>query len=845
MAFTQRGRLPSQPTNTADCNGNNSDTSSDKGNNVDNNTTGTRGRETNKRQRSRNEDNPPAACDQCRSRKVRCDRQQPECSNCRKAGAFCSWSSTFRRVNHTKQLRDDFSTVMDRLDEVHQTLNQLASLTRDIVARPYCHGNAYASGACGVHGATTGSSSHSSTSMDPTTAVTTAGTSPSTTAALASLRQTLQNSGQFAVPGANDAIFDFPDNEGCLSEDGHFLENRLTSEHRGERSIDSPASMSLIQGVAGQISSMMSHNDGKDNPYGLRDTNVHIALQHLRDSFPFERPGPDPGVIDDNRPVSTPPRLMVDLFIESFLCSFNTSFPIFEEAELRRAVDIHYAAEQPIDDSPWALIFTNIVVLGLGLEAQVANVSKSHPKSMHHELMSSFLRNCDRAIANLDSFTRPSLVNIQALLTLALVGREFYKNAVSEKACQTAVHLARIIGLHRPTTSDCSDAQGIEKGDRDRLFRVLYAMDKCRTFLSGRPCDLYLFDTEAQPDNIVGDESPSTRLNNAFDHFMRIWEEIYLTLYSARASLAGGKARTQRVSTMNDMVVSWTQRYGDLLEPTDSGFEVKQEPRNLELNYCYHITKVMILRCDGRSHVQLQMVDHSRACLRIIASIVNKPVTTPGLASLARVLQNYPIASFTELVHFHLQNLGRGGPAEEARSDDIELFRYIHRSIKPLEHPDLPQTYLSRLGLCLNWLLQVLETVEGTTHRSLNVPDNQAQPILGAYVSASNSRPPSHSASALAVSNNGDGIVHLRPNRGFSLASSISSSSEKEHRRPFGEPELMTFGVNTPVTDPMSTTVGQASSSSSSLYLDRSQFDSTVMSDQSWDMDLWKEMFPA
>ncbi|KAI1424435.1 hypothetical protein F5Y12DRAFT_456640 [Xylaria sp. FL1777] len=843
MAFTQRGRPSNQTTSAADCNSN-SDTSSNRSNtNTDAITAGSRGRDTVKRQRSRNDDNPPAACDQCRSRKVRCDRQQPECSNCRKAGAFCSWSSTFRRVNHTKQLRDDFSIVMDRLDEVHQTLNQLASLTRDIVVRPYCHGNACLSGACGTHCLTTGSSRHTSSNMGVTTAITTASTSPSATSALAALRHGVQSSGPFSLPSTNSLVFDFPDNEDSLLEDDHFLHNSSTRDNGGERTIDSPASMSLIQGVAGQISGMIGHHDGKDAPNGSQDVGVQVALQNLRSSFPFEIPCPDPGVIDDNRPVSTPPRLMVDLFIESFLCSFNTSFPIFDEAELRHAVDAHYATEQPIENSPWALIFTNIVLLGLGLEAQVASISKSHPKSMHHELMSSFLRNCDRAIANLDSFTRPSVINIQALLTLALVGKEFYKSAVFEKACQTVCHLAHIIELHRSSTSE-SHAQGLERGDRDRLFRALYAMDKCRTFLTGQPCDLYLFDSEIQPDNTAGDQSPSMKLNCAFDHMMRIWEEIYLTLYSTRASLANAKARAQRVLVMNDLVVSWTQRYGELLEPADSGFDQKIEPRRLELNYCYHITQVLILRCDWKSHVHRQMLDHARASLRVIASIVSRPVTTPGLASLARMLQNYPIASFTELVRFHLQYMGRGGPPDETVSDDIELFRYINHSIKPLQHPDLPQTYLSRLGVCINWLLQVLETIGGTTHKSLNIPDHQVQPIPN-YVNPPSSGPHSHSTPSVTISNGGDNIVHLRSSRGFSLASSISSASDKEHRRPLGEAELMSFGVSTPITDPMSTTIGQASSSSSSFYLDRTQFDPAVISDQSWDMDLWKEMFPS
>ncbi|KAJ3577834.1 hypothetical protein NPX13_g2731 [Xylaria arbuscula] len=680
--------------------------------------------------------------------------------------------------------------------------------------------------------------------LDLTSGVTTASTSPSASAALATLREDLQGSTRFTLSGGNDAILDFPDNEGYLLGDDHLLQNTLTRHPTGERTADSPASMSLIQGVAGQVSAMIGHFNDKDTIYGIQDGRVQVALQHLRSSFPFEIPCPDPGVIDDSRPVSTPPRLMVDLFLENFLCSFNSSFPIFDEVELRRAVDTHYAAEQPVDDSPWALIFTNIVLLGLGLEAQVACVSKSHSKSMHHELMSSFLRNCDRAIANLDSFTRPSVVNIQALLTLALVGKEFYKSAVFEKASQTACHLARIMGLHRSTTS-ASGAQGFDKGDRDRLFRVLYAVDKYRTFLIGQPCDLYLFDSELELEINQGNESLSTRLTCAFDHIMRIWEEIYLNLYSTRASHSGAKARAQRATIMSNLALSWAQQYGDLLEPGDSGFELKLQPRRLELNYCYHITQVLIMRCDWRGHSRRQMLDHSRASLRVIASMINMPVTTPGLASLARMFQNYPIASFTELVQYHLQALGRGGPPDESRTEDIELFRYINQSIKPLQHPDLPQTYLSRLGVGINWLLQVLETLGAPPQRPLETPDKQTQPVTNAFINPTASRPASHAASVIAMSTGDESFGRLPSSRGFSLASSISSTSDREQRRPLGEGELVSYGVSTPLTDPASASVVQGSSSSSGIYLDRSQFDSTVMSEQSWDMDLWKEMFPS
>ena len=44
------------------------------------------------------------ACDGCRARKIRCDRQSPDCTNCVKAGMSCGSSNKSKRVNHTKKL---------------------------------------------------------------------------------------------------------------------------------------------------------------------------------------------------------------------------------------------------------------------------------------------------------------------------------------------------------------------------------------------------------------------------------------------------------------------------------------------------------------------------------------------------------------------------------------------------------------------------------------------------------------------------------------------------------------------------------------------------------------------
>jgi hypothetical protein len=120
-------------------------------------------------------------------------------------------------------------------------------------------------------------------------------------------------------------------------------------------------------------------------------------------------------------PITTPPRLMVNLFVDGYLKHINPRTPIFDDAGLHHAIDAHYSDERPQEGRVWALIINNIVLLELGLEIQAARASHSNSRGMNDDILPSFLRNCDRAINNLDAFMVPSLVNVQALMTLVCI----------------------------------------------------------------------------------------------------------------------------------------------------------------------------------------------------------------------------------------------------------------------------------------------------------------------------------------------------------------------------------------------------------------------------------------
>ena len=45
-----------------------------------------------------------AACLECRSRKVKCNRELPKCSNCKRSGGPCEFPDAEKKASQTKQL---------------------------------------------------------------------------------------------------------------------------------------------------------------------------------------------------------------------------------------------------------------------------------------------------------------------------------------------------------------------------------------------------------------------------------------------------------------------------------------------------------------------------------------------------------------------------------------------------------------------------------------------------------------------------------------------------------------------------------------------------------------------
>ncbi|KUI52792.1 Transcriptional activator protein acu-15 [Cytospora mali] len=783
-----------------------------------------------------------SACDLCRSRKVRCDRQQPVCSNCQKAGAMCNSSNPFkRRVNHTKQLRDDFSIVMDRLNEVDQHLGILTKLTQQIASRPACtHVSSHFDSPASQH----------APSQRPLLSDNYRGTIP-------------HGSAHDEVPILKSASDDRGVNTRAILEDvGHEHDYYPTHEtveleHGSKSTYSNLSSLDLIESISRELTHGLEDESSGDNNVTKANGNsivcqtsvnndrcvpslpvvsqakadeeipevrgpvkIHpAARQQFLDRFPLTGKYQETAITCDSKPITSPPRLVVSIFVETFLRNINTRFPIFEESSLRQAINMHYqllntgtgkgtgastsgnptpppsasiedSANENIYGGPsWALIFSNIAVLGLGLELQLARVPQASSNSMtnmwNDDLVPSLLRNSDRALASLETFSRPSLLNVQAL-----TAREFYSNSVFGDVCQRACQVGRLMGLNLFYSSPNINTDGESYGmmERERIFRVLYSMDKQRAFISGQACEMFTFDWDPHRwdigrSNDDGDRGksglPLIRLiNDAFDDMMRIWEEIYLALDCSRAIDAGPAHLNREVARVSKLIDEWNQEHGHVmharfLPPSNttattaatstSGSFGSPEPGNmaeyelgliqLELKYCYHVTRILCLRHDHRNnHAQQQLRNHARICLKLISEVVKSPISTMTLSTLGRILGNYPAVPFIDLLNHRISVFRkpswrddasgeRQRPSEamssasdtdlsesseaEARAD-VELLEALPRQLQLLQQPNYPNVYFNRLKLGLDQASQIIDVMK----ESDRFPklQNQSQP---------------------------------------------------------------------------------------------------------------------
>jgi hypothetical protein len=166
---------------------------------------------------------------------------------------------------------------------------------------------------------------------------------------------------------------------------------------------------------------------------------------------------------------------------------------------------------------------------------------------------------------------------------------------------------------------------------RQRLFWIMYAMDKTRVFLSGHSPDLYLFNSEFQPCLPTPQMPFESKLHSAAAHLMAVWEEIYIGLYSARAVRMGAEYRHNQIDRLDRLCDECLP-----LVPSQVSRALGLRLMQLEIKYCYHISKMLIHRCHRAAEEWQTTREHAVSALQSITDVFEEPVTPGSCVVLGR-----------------------------------------------------------------------------------------------------------------------------------------------------------------------------------------------------------------
>ena len=116
-----------------------------------------------------------------------------------------------------------------------------------------------------------------------------------------------------------------------------------------------------------------------------------------------------------------PPRFILDATVGPFFSDIHGLMPIFNRQNFDANLEMLYTGRSTGSDRAWTMCFNNIVLLAL---MPKTIQSQQHHTHMDEGLVKSFIDNFRRGYQYLDEFLRPTLCNVQVLITMVSSKKE-------------------------------------------------------------------------------------------------------------------------------------------------------------------------------------------------------------------------------------------------------------------------------------------------------------------------------------------------------------------------------------------------------------------------------------
>jgi len=491
------------------------------------------------------------ACDQCRLRKIKCDKESP-CANCRIARRICSSTGLGQKPKEARQRVLISSQYERKIDMIEERLGGIEELLQNLTNATLASVDSLSPRAHGVRA----SSSHLSS---PPSQRRQGGLAASAGAPSSHGKSPVGHGTTNSGDDATSTVFDPQDAsnfEGASSTAAHaafaseFLENvvhktsMLHDGSAGGAKMDIALAslrqiVSMQQNRRGGLSASFENFGGENGSGGIEAGADKLGEKHLHKMNLRDLPLPPMALVVEKlkelKNTPAPPMLtVVSAFIDA-------------ETFTDRCRRLYFSTEEPTES---AFVLVNTGLITLFFEASL-EVGDSDPvKRAEYEACTAMCQNnIEVALAQMPLMMPATLENTEALLNGASFSVEVSRPSLAWLLTARAVHMCRALGLHDVSTMANDPPEVV--AHKTILFWSAYLLDRGLSLRLGRAGNLQDYDINF-PQNLDHMDGPF-----AAKEIFTMWVKhascqgrIYERLYSPGALRQSDASRVEHVRTL-------------------------------------------------------------------------------------------------------------------------------------------------------------------------------------------------------------------------------------------------------------------------------------------------------